>query len=154
MAYQCSATTVQNTHLEIPTDVHALEALAELSFSISCQLHHWPVHQIQLSIQPSLQREVPQIPVSPEQDTAFLLSLCHPAWKALPAVCTSRSSAAAALLVWQEESFSMAAADRGADKLPSPPRTHSPTALQHTRGTIPVIRKSSAVKHPARINPI
>lgn len=86
--------------------------------------------------------------------SAFLLSLCCPAQKASPAVCTSCSSAAAALLVQQEESFFTAAADRWADKLPLPPHVPSPMALQQTRRTIPVTKKSSGVKHPARINPI
>lgn len=159
MAYQCSATTMQNTHLEIPTDIHALEALAELSFNISCQLQHQPLtfpvgHQIWFRVQPFLQQEVAQSPVSPEQDAKHFCCYCHPAQKASHALCTSCSSAAAALLVWQEESFSMAAADRWAHKLPLPPLTPSPMALQHAGGTTPVIRKSSGVKHPARINPI
>lgn len=74
MAYQCSATTVQNTHLEIPTDVHALEALAELSFSISCQLHHWPVHQILLSIQPLFREKYLKF-LSPQSRTQHFC--CH-----------------------------------------------------------------------------
>ena len=71
----------------------------------------------------------------------------------------SCSSAAVALLVQQEEGFPTAAAelcfsDRGADELPLPPRIPPSTALQHTRGTVPVTRKTSGVKHPDRTNPI
>lgn len=80
MAYQCSAITVQNTHLEIPTDIHALESLGGAQIqhllptpALATHIFSDPPNSIKCSA--IFQREETQSPVSPEQDTEHFC--CH-----------------------------------------------------------------------------
>lgn len=141
---------------------------APLAYNSSISYSHSGRTKFHSKVQPSLQREVTQSPVSQQYltllvqrwDTQHLC--CHCATlhrRHHPLRAPSCSSEAAALLVQQEEGFPMAAAEfcfsgRRADELPLPAHVPLPVAFQHTRGTIAVTRKSSGVKHPDGTNHI